>query len=133
MAVGCCIQIASDTTGQYLTIADTGIGMDRQELIDNLGTIARSGTRAFMSQLRRNQGWNKLNRAVRRRLLLGLHGRRPNRGGQPSRGHRGRLDLAYLRAAVDLMIAKASPEQVAGLVRGTIVVLHLKDDAKRYL
>ena len=42
------IQIASDTTANTLTIADTGIGMDRQELIDNLGTIARSGTRAFV-------------------------------------------------------------------------------------
>ena len=34
-----------------LTVIDNGIGMDRQELIDNLGTIARSGTRSFLSQL----------------------------------------------------------------------------------
>src|SRR3981081_3936988 len=45
------IRIRPDTAAGTLTIADNGIGMDRQELIDNLGTVARSGTRAFMSRL----------------------------------------------------------------------------------
>src|SRR5436190_17678459 len=45
------IRLTPDTAAGTLTVADTGIGMDRQELIDNLGTIARSGTRAFMSRL----------------------------------------------------------------------------------
>src|SRR5262249_12710174 len=45
------IRITPDTTARTLTIADNGIGMDRQELIDNRGTVARSGTRAFMSRL----------------------------------------------------------------------------------
>src|SRR5689334_10983938 len=45
------IRIAPDQDAGTLTISDNGIGMDRQELIDNLGTVARSGTRAFMSKL----------------------------------------------------------------------------------
>src|SRR6202158_5748292 len=45
------IRIKPDAEAGTLTISDTGIGMDRQELIDNLGTVARSGTRAFISRL----------------------------------------------------------------------------------
>ena len=45
------IRISPDAKACTLTIADTGIGMDRQELIDNLGTIARSGTREFITRL----------------------------------------------------------------------------------
>ena len=45
------IRIIPDKKAGTLTIADTGIGMERQELIDNLGTIARSGTRAFVAKL----------------------------------------------------------------------------------
>src|SRR6478672_520724 len=45
------IRLIPDKDAGTLTIADNGIGMERQELIDNLGTVARSGTRAFMSKL----------------------------------------------------------------------------------
>jgi molecular chaperone HtpG len=45
------IRIVPDKKANTLSVVDSGIGMDRQELIDNLGTIARSGTKSFLSRL----------------------------------------------------------------------------------
>ncbi|XP_034195563.2 TNF receptor associated protein 1 [Osmia lignaria lignaria] len=49
------IHIATDKQNRTLTIQDTGIGMTREELISNLGTIARSGSRAFLEKLKEKQ------------------------------------------------------------------------------
>jgi molecular chaperone HtpG len=45
------VALTPDKSARTLTVADNGIGMNRAELIENLGTIARSGTAAFVSQL----------------------------------------------------------------------------------
>ena len=45
------IEIETDKTQRTVTIRDNGIGMSRDEVVENLGTIARSGTRNFLEQL----------------------------------------------------------------------------------
>ena len=45
------ITVTCDTAAKTITITDNGIGMSRDEVIENLGTIAKSGTKAFFEQL----------------------------------------------------------------------------------
>ena len=46
------INISTDETAKTITIADYGIGMSREELAENLGTIAHSGTKAFLEKMK---------------------------------------------------------------------------------
>src|SRR5262245_9087349 len=126
------IRIKPDAEAGTLTVSDTGIGMDRQELIDNLGTIARSGTRAFLS---------KLSEANDGAGLIGQFGV----GFYSAFMVADRIDVVSRRAGAGeawvwhsegsggFDIAPASKEQAERVVRGTEVVLHLKLEAKKYL
>jgi molecular chaperone HtpG len=49
------IRISFDRAARTVTISDNGIGMSRQEVIDNIGTIAKSGTREFLGRLTGDQ------------------------------------------------------------------------------
>ncbi|MCH9844252.1 MAG: molecular chaperone HtpG [Alphaproteobacteria bacterium] len=51
---GFAIYIFPDAPGNQLTFIDTGIGMNRKDIIENLGTIARSGTGKFLEKLAKN-------------------------------------------------------------------------------
>ncbi len=49
------IRVSFDRAARTLTVSDNGIGMSRQEVIDNIGTIAKSGTREFFGRLTGDQ------------------------------------------------------------------------------
>ncbi len=126
------IRITPDDKAGTLTIADTGIGMDRQELIDDLGTIARSGTRAFVGRLAEAKDGAG---------LIGQFGV----GFYSAFMVADRIEVTSRRAGAGeawvwqsaggagFEVAPATKEQAERVARGTTVVLHLKADAKRYL
>lgn len=49
------VRISTDKENRTLTISDNGIGMTRDEVIDNLGTIAKSGTKSFLESIGQDQ------------------------------------------------------------------------------
>ena len=54
------IRLETDPQARTLTISDTGIGMSRDEVIANIGTIAKSGTRELREQLNAGQSEEKI-------------------------------------------------------------------------
>src|ERR1700692_2354523 len=126
------IRIAPDKQANTLSVVDSGIGMDRQELIDNLGTIARSGTKSFLS---------RLTEAKEGAGLIGQFGV----GFYAAFMVADRIVVTSRRAGTDEVwtwsssggsgfeIAPASEEDASRIARGTEIVLHLKQDAAKYL
>jgi molecular chaperone HtpG len=71
------IRVSFDKAARTVTISDNGIGMTRDEAVEHLGTIAKSGTREFFSALTRRPGQGcPPDRPVRRRFLFLVHRRR---------------------------------------------------------
>jgi molecular chaperone HtpG len=126
------IRIIPDKNAGTLTVADTGIGMERQELIDNLGTIARSGTRAFVAKLAEAKDGSG---------LIGQFGV----GFYSAFMVAERIVVTSRRAGASEVwtwsssggagfeVAPAGAEAATRVARGTEIVLHLKEDAKKYL
>lgn len=126
------IRIIPNKTAGTLTIADNGIGMERQELIDHLGTIARSGTKAFVSKLKEAKdglgligqfgvGFYSAFMVAEKIVVVSRRAGESDVWTWTSSGGSG------------FEIARASDEEAARVARGTEIVLHLKDDARKYL
>ncbi len=125
------ITIAIDADAKRLTVEDNGIGMSRDEMIEALGTIARSGTKAFMERLEASKSGESA-------TLIGQFGV----GFYSAFMVAGKVDVVSRRAGGDEAWRWSSDgkgtytvEPVAieeAPVRGTRVILHLLDDAKDY-
>ena len=123
------IRVVPDKQASTLLIADDGIGMTRQEMIDNLGTIARSGTRAFAQNLASSKPEDRPN-------LIGQFGV----GFYSAFMVADRVEVTSRKAGADeafvwssegkgeFSIGPATREQP-----GTDIVLHMKADASEYL
>jgi molecular chaperone HtpG len=128
------ITVALDAAARRLTVEDNGIGMDRDELIEALGTIARSGTKAFLDRIEAGQGGEgPEGQALIGRFGVGFYSafmvaervevicRRAGSEGAWLWSSDGKGDFSVTPAA-----GAVAPR------RGTRVVLHLAEDAKNY-
>ena len=121
------IEITFDKEAKTLTVTDNGIGMSRQEVIDNLGTIARSGTAEFLKQLSGDQQKDA--------SLIGQFGVGFYSGFIVAE----RMEVITRRAgessAVHWQSAgedEYSVDTVESARRGTSVILHLREDSMEF-
>ena len=124
------ITLTIDKEAGTLTVADNGIGMDESDVVDNLGTIARSGTEKFLAQLSGDQKKDA--------QLIGQFGV-------------GFYSAFIVADKVTVETRKAGSDKTSGvrwesdgqgeftvegierLQPGTAVILHLRDDARDFL
>jgi len=124
------VRISFDKQARTVTITDNGIGLSQQEAIENLGTIAKSGTREFMSRL---SGDQKADAQLIGQFGVGFYSGfivadritvESRRAGLPPE-----QGVRWTSAGTgDFEVETLTRPQ-----RGTSVILHLKEDATEYL
>jgi len=122
------IELAVDKEAKTLTVSDNGIGMDEEALVRNLGTIAHSGTKAFLARLKESGAQN--NPELIGQFGVGFYSSFmvADKVTVESRMHGAPAVRWVSEGTGSFTVSEGSRE-----TRGTSVTLHLKEDAAEYL
>ena len=124
------VRVSFDKEARTLTIADNGIGLSEQEAIDNLGTIAKSGTREFMARL---SGDQKADAQLIGQFGVGFYSGFIVADRITVESRRAGLKAEEGVRWVSAGAGDFEVEAIARPQRGTSVTLHLREDALDYL
>jgi molecular chaperone HtpG len=125
------ITLRLDADKRQLTVEDNGIGMSREEMVEALGTIARSGTRAFLDRLEAAK--NDEDTALIGRFGVGFYSAFMVAERVEVISRRAGTEEAHLWSSDGKGTFSVSSATVADVPqRGTRVVLHLLEDTKSY-
>ena len=124
------VKVSFDKAAKTLTIADAGIGLSKQEAMDNLGTIAKSGTREFMTKL---SGDQKNDAQLIGQFGVGFYSGFIVADQITVESRRAGLPAEQGVRWTSQGTGDFEVDDISRAERGTSVTLHLKDDALDYL
>ncbi|MDH1767468.1 molecular chaperone HtpG [Comamonas aquatica] len=124
------VRIAFDEQAKTITITDTGIGMSQAEAIEHLGTIAKSGTKAFVEQL---SGDQKQDSQLIGQFGVGFYSGFIVADKISVESRRAGLPASEAVRWTSGGTGDFEVETITREARGTSVILHLRDDAREFL
>jgi molecular chaperone HtpG len=124
------VRVSLNKENKTLTISDNGIGLSQQEAIENLGTIAKSGTKDFMSKL---SGDQKADAQLIGQFGVGFYSGFIVADKITVESRRAGLDAAEGVRWISGGTGEFEVQQIDKASRGTDIILHLRDDALEYL